>query len=50
MINEYVIIVGLGEIGTILVKEFFFNGNGIEVLGIDNSYSRVRDLNNYIKN
>ncbi len=42
-------IVGLGEIGAILLKEFFSNGNGIEVLGIDNSYSRVRDLNDYIK-
>ena len=49
LINEYVMIVGLGEIGSILLKEFFFNGNGIEVLGIDNSYSRVNDLNNYIK-
>ena len=49
MINEYVMIVGLGEIGAILLKEFFSNGNGIEILGIDNSYSRVRDLNDYIK-
>ena len=49
MINEYVMIVGLGEIGTILLKELFFNGNGIEVLAIDNSYSKVKDMNDYIK-
>ncbi|MBM31912.1 MAG: hypothetical protein CL764_03530 [Chloroflexi bacterium] len=49
MINDYVILVGLGEIGVSIFKKFVVLGNDVELTAIDNSYNRVMLMNDYVK-
>ena len=49
MINDYVILVGLGEIGVNIFKEFVVFGNDVELTAIDNSYNRVMLMNDYVR-
>ena len=47
--NDYVILVGLGEVGINIFREFFIVENDVELTAIDNSYNRVNEVNDYVK-
>ena len=49
MNNKYVIIVGLSDLGVILLKELYFNNHDVEMIAIEKSYAKVKQMNDYIK-